>query len=287
MELQQEVADSESRTTAQEQRDSSLSNPNMPKELREIFERMAKDREDSAKKNAEQAALNEKIAEEKRKAWEADAPKREAEKVRLEIIEKERKTASLMRLAQFPLRYQGASLSDFLPINDGAAGALKACCNYVDAWELNRRNGVGLMLLGNVGTGKTLLACALGSEIIGRYLATVRYVKASDLLREVKSTYSKGASQTDDEVIRRFASYDLLIIDEAGVQFGTEAERMILFEIINLRYENVRPTLIISNLAIAALCEMAGDRVIDRMRENGGKVVRFEWQSYRGKQKSE
>jgi DNA replication protein DnaC len=44
----------------------------------------------------------------------------------------------------------------------------------------------------------------------------------------------------------------------------------------------MKPTILISNLAIGPLAEFAGDRVIDRMKENGGKLVVFDWKSHRG-----
>ena len=75
---------------------------------------------------------------------------------------------------------------------------------------------------------------------------------------------------------------DLLVIDEVGVQFGTDTEKMILFEILNERYENLKPTILISNLSIESLKKFTGDRVIDRMKENKGKVLIFNWNSARG-----
>ena len=50
-------------------------------------------------------------------------------------------------------------------------------------------------------------------------------------------------------MVAGFIRPDLLILDEVGVQFGSETEKMILFEIINGRYEQLKPTIVISNLA--------------------------------------
>ena len=74
---------------------------------------------------------------------------------------------------------------------------------------------------------------------------------------------------------------DLLIIDEVGLSFGSDAEVLQLSELLNMRYEDVRPTLIVSNCKSSDLSRYLGDRGVDRLRENGGKVVTFEWESHR------
>ena len=92
-------------------------------------------------------------------------------------------------------------------------------------------------------------------------------------IRSTKETFRKGAEITEAEAIERLPEPDLLVLDEVGVQFGSETEKMYLFEIINGRYEQLRPTIIISNLAKAALREYLGEREVDRLREGGGRMV--------------
>lgn len=68
-------------------------------------------------------------------------------------------------------------------------------------------------------------------------------------VRSVKETYAKGSGRTEAQALRDLVDPDLLILDEVGVQFGSDTEKLILFEIINGRYEASRPTIVISNLA--------------------------------------
>ena len=82
-------------------------------------------------------------------------------------------------------------------------------------------------------------------------------------------------------MIKNFQMYDLLIIDEIGVQSGTDNERNILFEIVNGRYENVRPTIIISNRDVKEVAELISERSVDRITE-GGAIIPFNWESSRG-----
>ena len=74
---------------------------------------------------------------------------------------------------------------------------------------------------------------------------------------------------------------EFLVIDEVGVQFGTETEKFIFYEVINRRYENVLPTVLISNLTSDELKTFIGDRAFDRFREDGGAILAFDWESYR------
>lgn len=294
MENQANTADSSSRTTPQASRDSSLSEA-LPKfECRTVSAHCDQHGEFEAEvwkatgdwsraecpdcKQEAAAAAEQEEAERKRR-WEAEAPAREEQR----WLERKRLVAAKLDAAGLPLRHRHKGFGDYQPQGDAAAKALVACHEYAESYQTNRRDGVSLILTGTAGTGKTHLACAIASHVIAGHLANALYAKAGDLLREVKSTYSKASKVTEDEVICRYASADLLIIDEVGVQFGTDAERVILFEIINARYERMLPTVLISNLALPALADMIGERVIDRMRENGGKALVFGWPSHRAR----
>ncbi|EIG27035.1 hypothetical protein HMPREF1054_2009, partial [Haemophilus paraphrohaemolyticus HK411] len=50
---------------------------------------------------------------------------------------------------------------------------------------------------------------------------------------------------------------------------------------INERYEAMKPTILISNLSQQELGAYVGERIVDRMREGGGAMIAFDWESYR------
>ena len=83
------------------------------------------------------------------------------------------------------------------------------------------------------------------------------------------------------KVIDAFASPDLLILDEVGVQFGSEFEKQLLFDVLNERYEKLKPSILLSNIPSEQLSDYLGERVTDRLRENGGALIGFNWDSYR------
>lgn len=111
---------------------------------------------------------------------------------------------------------------------------------------------------------------------------TALFTKAPRLLREVKETFHRNAEITQSEIIRRLGGLDLLVIDEVGVQFGTDTERMILYEILDLRYEAMRPVILTTNITdLKTLESLLGERIIDRLFEGESKVVFFDWESHR------
>lgn len=152
---------------------------------------------------------------------------------------------------------------------------------YVAFFEERKKDGCSLVFCGRPGTGKTHLACAIGKKIMFEHGVTVRYAQALKIMQRVKSTFGRDAQEKEADVLRDYISPGLLIFDEVGVQFGTETETMITYQIINGRYEEMLPTIMVSNLTEPELCEYIGERSVDRMREGGGAVISFDWESWR------
>lgn len=97
----------------------------------------------------------------------------------------------------------------------------------------------------------------------------------------IRESKSYGNDVTESQVISDFAGYDLLIIDEVGMQSGTEAESRALFDVFNERYQQMKPTVLISNLDVAGFVQAVGKRISDRVKEDGGEILSFDWNSYR------
>ena len=122
----------------------------------------------------------------------------------------------------------------------------------------------------------------LTSGVIEAYGVSAMFATVSDLLRRIKETYRRDAETTEREVIESFVGCDLLVVDELGVQVGSDHEKLLLFEVLNGRYQELRPTILISNLSADDLEAFLGHRVMDRYRECG-VVLAFDWGSYRGR----
>lgn len=139
--------------------------------------------------------------------------------------------------------------------------------------------GKNLWLIGNPGNGKTLLA-----SIICRYLGA-RYIKSSQLKDELDFARSFNAKKNPSEVIREYAKKDFLIIDEVGA-YKSSSEQEYIFRLMNERYEEKNPTVLISNMNKKEFGEYLGTLVVDRFTE-GCKVIEFNWESHRKKERIE
>lgn len=164
----------------------------------------------------------------------------------------------------------------------GMVKALKICTVYVEQFRENYVAGRSLILSGNVGNGKTHLACAMVQAVIREHGAQAVIVSAAEIIRVFKGAMDRGAEYTDRDVLNELAGFDLLVIDEVGVQTGSAYELGVLHEVIDRRYQLVLPTVLISNLVAADLGRYIGDRALDRLRESGGQAVGFSWISARG-----
>lgn len=165
---------------------------------------------------------------------------------------------------------------------EGMSKALNACMDYVDQFSDNYAAGRSLVLTGNVGNGKTHLACATVQAVIRKHGAQAVIVTAAEIIRVFKGAMDRSAEYSDREVLDELAAFDLLVIDEVGAQSGSAYELGVLHEVIDRRYQLVLPTVVVSNLAATDLARYIGDRALDRLRQAGGKAIGFNWASARG-----
>lgn len=217
---------------------------------------------------------------------------REQEKEQLEITEQKRINDSKERVRQdriestlgrsgIPLRFKNHSFSTYHTKTEDMRLKKQICQDYAEGFDQKFKLGTSMIFCGNTGTGKTHLACSIANHIINNGKTAV-FMNVIRAIRQVKETWSKESNKKEQEAINWFLNPDLLILDEVGVQFGSESEKIILFEILNERYLNIKPTILISNLSVEESQKFIGQRVMDRMKENGGTAIKFDWKSNRG-----
>ena len=111
-------------------------------------------------------------------------------------------------------------------------------------------DGRGLYIHGNVGTGKTYLASALARMFIEAGY-TVVLTTTLAMLEDIQDTYGKEASSLD--AVLRFASSDVLILDDLGKESASAWSASMIFQIVNYRYEAMRPLIVTSQYDLAGL----------------------------------
>lgn len=206
----------------------------------------------------------------------------EAEKIEEERRRKERRMEERIGRSGLPERFRTKELSLFIAETDMQRKALDFSNSYAEGFGDVLKTGRSAIFIGKPGTGKTHLAAGIALSVMRRG-AIVYFSTVMRAIRSIKDTWVKDSDISESEAISMFTVPDLLIFDEVGVQFGSEFEKNMLFDIMNERYENRRPSILLSNLSIDEIRGYLGDRVFDRMREDGGKFVVFDWESYRGR----
>jgi DNA replication protein DnaC len=154
-----------------------------------------------------------------------------------------------------------------------------------------------IALIGPRGTGKTHMACGVVNtfnclpgyayaEPCGAYgLHEHRwalYRRAFDIFSEIKQTFSRKDGATQRDVIDYLARANLLVIDEIQVRSESAWENDVLTNLVDQRYADGRPTVLISNLNYAPFLDCVGDSIASRMLEVGA-VKEADWPSFRMK----
>lgn len=181
-----------------------------------------------------------------------------------------------------PKRFLGKTLKSYQVKFEEQKPIVNSAINFAKEFQQPSHSGRCLIFIGNAGTGKTHIGCAIGLHVIKNCGGTARFTSVSEINRLVRESKSFNSEYTETEIIDAFGNYDLLIVDEVGIQSGTDAESRALFDVFNARYQNVKPTIVISNLIKDQLTVALGERIVDRLKEGGGEILSFNWQSYRG-----
>lgn len=173
------------------------------------------------------------------------------------------------------------TFDDFKVRNDKQAKALETAKRICDMIKNKERKVPNMIITGSVGTGKSMLASAMVNDVFGT--GTIAMSTIIKIMREIKGTWKRDSEMDEQKLLDWYISRDILVIDEVGVQFDSDTEKLFIFDLIDGRYQNMRPTIIISNLDIAGIKSCIGERCYDRLKEDGGKLIGLDFESQRGK----
>ena len=123
------------------------------------------------------------------------------------------------------------------------------------------KEGNGYWFVGAVGTGKTWLAVATLKKYIlkgGKGL----FITVPDLLEEIRRGYN---DRYQGDYLHKVCGVDLLVLDDLGVEKQTEWVIEKLYQIINHRYNEMKPTLVTSNLSVESVEDLLGQRLVSRL----------------------
>ncbi len=162
--------------------------------------------------------------------------------------------------AGVPLNFLESTFENFKVkgYDDPRYGAKQEFVQFLDNSYLN------LILAGPVGVGKTHLGCALVREALVR--GTSAYIiKEGALLRQIKATFGRK-DITEQNVIDRFARYQILVVDEIGLSPWTEYNSQALTDIIDDRANNRVKTVYLGNMNDETMKSHFNDQCLSRIK---------------------
>lgn len=145
--------------------------------------------------------------------------------------------------------------------DNGKNSVMKVAKDYVNKWADVLSNNVGLLLWGNVGTGKTFFAACIANALIEQHIS-VRMTNFSTILNDLFSETDKN------KYLERLNDHNLLIIDDLGIERDTEYALEQVYNIIDTRYKSGKPLIITTNLTLEELknpIDVAHKRIYDRV----------------------
>lgn len=161
----------------------------------------------------------------------------EEERRRKEFAEKVKRN----RAAGFP----DIEMSNWTFANDDMSNTriTKAMQKYVEQFDTFKATGQGLLLYGEVGTGKTFAACEVANALIDKGFKCL-VTNFSRVLNTLQGTFEK------QDYIDSLNKYDLLVIDDLGIERDTEFAKEQVYNIIDARYRAGLPMIITTNLTL-------------------------------------
>ena len=193
-----------------------------------------------------------------------------------EVLERERELRDERLFIHYkqeaPERFFKESLNTYKADDDEKRNTLAKARLFVQAVKCGGFQT--LIFLGNVGTGKTHLACGIIRECGGLYRL------ASSIVEELRRAKSFNADKTEAKILDAYGKTGLLIIDEIGRGAVAAEEQYMLYQIINERYNRRKPTVLISNQTKKEFLQYIGIAAADRLTESA-QVVELTGKSYR------
>ena len=136
---------------------------------------------------------------------------------------------------------------------------------YVQHWEEFQKTASGLLLWGNVGTGKSFIAGCIANALLDKGVPVIM-TNFARLLNKLTDMYSGDRNAYIDS----FKRYPLMIIDDLGIERNSEFAREQVFSVIDSRYRSQLPMIVTTNLSLKKLKypeDMARARIYDRVLE--------------------
>ncbi|HTO95935.1 MAG TPA: ATP-binding protein [Myxococcales bacterium] len=153
---------------------------------------------------------------------------------------------SLLTGLRLPPKFLSRTLADYRPYSHSQQRALLRARRFVDEFVPGAAGQRALLFCGPPGNGKTHLLCAILRELAAKKGVRGRYEEFFLLLSDIRDGFSRDLSSR--EWLEPLRQVDVLAIDEIGKGGkNREFEQGVLDEVLSVRYNAGRPTLLATN----------------------------------------
>lgn len=196
---------------------------------------------------------------------------------------KEKAMAKLIKDSRMPLSFLKCNLDNFsfkyyakncidletgISYHDIARLAFQAAGGFISSFIKDPHTD-GLLFTGQVGSGKTYLACCIANALLKKGKG-VLFAVVPDLLDEIRSTYDPGRSSgepTEFDLVDRARQAHLLVLDDLGAHNYTDWTRNKIYSIVNYRLNHRLPVVATTNISPENLEGYLGERTTSRLLE--------------------
>ena len=158
------------------------------------------------------------------------------------------------------------ALRDYTFENDkGYNPEMEKAHKYVEQWDKMKAMSTGLLLWGGTGTGKTFFAGCVANALIDTGVP-VLMTNFARILNSLTNMFSEDRNGFIDSLNK----YELLIIDDLGMERQSEFALEQVYNVIDSRYRSKRPLIVTTNLTLDELknpADISRKRIYDRVLE--------------------
>ena len=202
---------------------------------------------------------------------------REAEEQRKAAEERQRRMERIKRRKAQGL--QDRYLYDYTFSNDNRQNPLMDKAHaYVESWKEAYKSNIGLLLFGDVGTGKSFFAGCIANALLDQDVP-VLMTNFPTILNRLTGMFSEDRS----EFIASFDEYDLLIIDDLGVERSGEYAINQMFFVNDRLYRSlvsIGISRMVKSSELKNPPDLAHARIYDRILERCAPIL-FDGKNFR------
>lgn len=183
--------------------------------------------------------------------------------------------------ARIPRRFWNKTLDNFRARDVMRRRLVQDAQRFIGGFNFEKEFPQGLRMIGPVGCGKSHLAAAILSEVVGKGYSGLFY-NSPDLLRDIRATFN-NEGLTEDDLLEEITMVDLLVLDDVGAEKISDFVLDRFYLIVNKRYEECKPMIVTTNLDEETLRNRLGERTVSRLIEMCQEFGPFPEEDFRRK----